>query len=123
MNRTGLAVAISLVAGFCVWVGLSVAAGVREAWDEPIYWWLGLPVLAIVAGLTGYIAPMKVWRWPTLIALSQIVAMLAVNPGAGLGLLPLALMFVLLPLVVVLTIPALIGGSIARGGWNSALLA
>ena len=123
MSRTGLAVAISLAAGFFVWAGLSVVTGVREAWDEPIYWWLGLPVLAIVAGLTGYLAPARVWRWPALIALGQIVAMLVVNPGAGLGLLPLALIFVVLPLVIVLTIPAVIGGSIARGGWNSELLA
>ena len=48
--------------------------------------------------------------------------MLVVNPTAGLGLLPLALVFLKMPLVIVLTIPALIGGSIARGGWSPALL-
>ena len=122
MSRAGLAVAISLAAGFFVWVGLSVAAGVHEAWDRPIYWWLGLPLLTIAAGLTGYLAPTRVWRWPLLIALGQIVAMLVINPGAGLGLLPLALIFVVLPIVIVLTIPAVIGGSIAHGGWDSELL-
>ena len=62
MNRTGPAAAISLAAGLLAWAGLSAAAGVREVWDEPIYWWLGLPILAVVAGVAGYLAPTKVWR-------------------------------------------------------------
>ena len=113
---------LSLAAGFLVWVSLSLAAGGGEAWDRPAYWRIGLPLLAIAAGVAGYLVPVRVWRWSLLIALGQLVGLLVTNPGGGLGLLPLALLFVFLPLVLGLTIPALIGGVVARRGWDPALV-
>jgi hypothetical protein len=94
--------------------------------DTAAWWWLGLPLLAVVSGLAGYLAPVRVWRWPLFIAGGQLLAMIAIaaisQSGADFGLLPLALAFVFLPLVIVLTIPALIGGLVARGGWDRGLL-
>jgi hypothetical protein len=115
--------AVSAAAGFCVWAGLSLIGGVREAWDAPAYWLIGLPILAVVSGIAGYVVPVRVWRWPAFIGLGQILGMIVLNPDAGWGLLPLMLAVVMVPLIIILTIPALIGGSIARGGWDRALLA
>lgn len=115
--------AVPVAAGFSVWAGLSLIGGVREAWDAPAYWLIGLPILAAVSGIAGYFLPVRVWRWPVFIGLGQILGMIVINPGAGWGLLPLTLAFVMVPPIIILTIPALIGGSIARGGWDRALLA
>ena len=120
--RLGAAV-LSVAAGAIVWAGLSLAAGGREAWDTPAYWLIGIPVFAVVAAVAGYLAPVRVWRWPVWMALGQMVTLFLIRPGTGLGLFPLALLFVGLPMVVFLTVPALIGGAIARRGWDRALLA
>ena len=121
-----VAVAVSVAAGFCVWAGFSLIGGGREAWDTGAWWWLGLPLLAVASGLAGYLAPVRVWRWPLFIAGGQLLAMIAIaaisQSGAEFGLLPLALVFVMLPLVIILTVPALIGGVVARGGWDRGLL-
>ena len=117
-----LTAVVSFAAGFCVWAGLSLVSGVREAWDASAYWLFGLPLLAIVAGVAGYFVAVRVWRWPALIGLGQVVAIPFTNPTAGLGLLPLMVAFVMVPLILILTIPALIGGSIARGGWDIELM-
>jgi hypothetical protein len=122
VGRAGLASLFSVAAGFLVWVGFGLAAGVSEAGDQSAWWWLGL--LAIVAGLTGFFVPAKVWRWPVFIAVGQIIGMVLISVlrGSNLGLLPTMVIFVMLPLVIVLTVPALIGGTIARGGWDRRLL-
>ena len=122
-RSSNITAAVSVVAGFCVWAGLSLIGGVREAWDAPAYWLVGLPILAAVSGIAGYFVPVRVWRWPVFIGLGQILGMIVLNPGPGWGLLPLMLAFVMVPLIIILTIPALIGGSIARKGWDRALLA
>ena len=108
--------AVSVAAGFCVWAGLSLVGGVREAWDAPAYWLIGLPSLAAVSGIAGYFVPVWVWRWPVFLGLGQILGMIVLNSDAGWGLLPLMLAVVMVPLIIILTIPALIGRSIARGG-------
>jgi hypothetical protein len=120
--RAGLASLFSVAAGFLVWVGFGLVAGVGEAWNQSAWWWLGL--LAIVAGITGFFVPAKVWRWPVFIAVGQIIGMVLISVlrGSNLGLLPIMVIFVMLPLVIVLTVPALIGGSIAVGGWDRRLL-
>jgi hypothetical protein len=121
--RAGIASLFSVAAGFLVWVGFGLAAGVGEAWNQSTWWWLG--PLAIVAGLTGFLVPAKVWRWPMFIAVGQIIGMVLMSvlrTGSNLGLLPIMVIFVMVPLVIVLTVPALIGGTIARGGWDRRLL-
>jgi hypothetical protein len=124
---TGLASLLSVAAGFIVWVGIALAGGVREAWDQSAWWLVGLSCLAIVAGLMGFFVPARVWRWPVFIVIGQIIGMVLIavlrsGGGSNLGLLPIMVIFVMLPLVIALTVPALIGGSIALGGWDVRLL-
>ncbi len=109
-----------LVAGVGVWLGVSLVAGVREAWDHPLYWQAGYPVLAVAAGVGGFLVR-SAWRPPLLLAASQFVAMLVINvaKGVGAGLLPLGLIvsgFMSLPLVV----PAFLGTLAARHAGNVA---
>jgi hypothetical protein len=131
---TGPFVAASIAAatGFAIWAGLSIGGGrmldgdtfiVGEAWDGPAYWTLGLTAYALAAAVGGYIVPQKVWRWPLFIALGQGAAMILLRPpGSDFALVPVALLFVGVPLVVALTIPAIAGGILARRSWAPDLL-
>ena len=127
-----VAAALAAAAGFIVWAALSFAAGrmydgtfiVREAWDTPAYFSVGLPVLLAGAGVAGWLQPDRVWRWALLVVAGQAVAMALIHPpGSGLGLLPLTIVFIGLPLALVLTIAAIVGAVISRRGWDWSILA
>jgi hypothetical protein len=49
--------------GFIVCLGISLLTGRREAWDSGMYFYLGIPVMAIVIFFLAYKNPVKVWRW------------------------------------------------------------
>jgi hypothetical protein len=130
--RALLAGILAFASGFAVWAILSLAAGqmqggrliVREAWDTPAYFILGLPLLLAVAAISGGLAPVRVWRWPLLTAAGQVVAMVLVHPpGTDLALAPVAVVFIGVPLIVAMTLAAVVGAVIARRGWSSAILA
>ena len=85
---------------------------------------VGLPVLLAGAGVAGWLRPGRVWRWALLVVAGQAVAMALIHPpGTGLGLLPLAVVFIGVPLALVLTIAAIAGAVISRRGWAGAILA
>lgn len=118
-----IAALAAFFAGLAVWVALSLQGGLHEAWDRSNWWVFGIPFLAVVAVLCGYAAPARVWRWSSLIVLGHFVGVALVHPpGAGLGLLPLALVFIALPMVVGLTVLALLGGALRRG-WDRGVVA
>jgi hypothetical protein len=130
--RGFIAATVAIAAGFLVWTILSLAAGqmqggrfvVREAWDTPAYFSLGLPLLLAGSALAGGLAPVRVWRWPLLAAAGQVIAMGLVHPpGTDLALAPVAVVFIGLPLIVVMTLAAVLGAVIARRGWDSGILA
>ena len=78
----------------------------------------GLPVLLAGAAVAGWLQPERVWRWALLVVAGQAVAMALIHPpGTGLGLLPLAIVFIGMPLALVLTIAAIVGALISRRGW------
>ena len=56
--------AFSASAGVIMWITICLISGRSEAWDTPLYWTTGYPVLAVVLGGIGFIAPHKAWRWP-----------------------------------------------------------
>ena len=109
------AMAIAAAAGFVGWAAFSLGGTRREAWDSGSWWLVVLPVLALVAGILGYLVPQRVWRWAVAILGGQLVAMILLRPaGTDLGLLPLTVILLLVPLGLVFTALALIGGAIAR---------
>ena len=116
MTRAQLISAVVSAMGFVIWAGVSITAGGREAWDHPLYWQAGYPMLALVAALAGFCEPNLLRRWPLLLAASQFVAMVILNLAVthnGASLLPLGLIaFILMSLP--LYIPAWLGAVIAR---------
>jgi hypothetical protein len=130
-SRTIFATGLALAAGFAVWASLAYASGrvidgafaFREPWDTSAYATIGLPVFALAAAVAGYIAPSRVWRWAALIVVGQAIGMAVVRPpGSDLGLIPVTLIFIGVPLVVALTIPGAIGAAAARRRWDRAIL-
>jgi hypothetical protein len=126
-----IATVLAVVAGLAVWVSIALLGGgvrngvfvVREAWDTPAYFSIGLPMLAVAGGVAGFLAPRRVWRWPLWIAVGHTLGVALVHPtGTSLGLIPLALVFAGLPLVILLLVPTIVGGIIRRGGWDRGLL-
>ena len=64
----------------------------REVFDVGPYWYFGLPVCYLAAGLLGYLGPVRSWRWSLEMIGTQMVGMLLFT-GSSLNLWPLALVF------------------------------
>lgn len=105
ISRDPVPKALAALLGFLLWGAIAVAAGrtgrdgafyLREAWDSPLYWQVGLPALAIALLTMGALWPRGAWRWATFAAAGQALAMIVFAPsGMGLGLWPLALVSIL----------------------------
>jgi hypothetical protein len=110
--------------GFGVWISLSLWAGVasgeaafrlREAWDDPTYFFIGMPAMAAAVAVAGFLQPSRVWRWPLSLVTGHQAGLLLV--GVGMQSAPsLALLAVILAAMMgaVLCVPAIIGAVAAR---------
>ena len=66
MAQTGTQVvpaAIAVATGIASWELVRQLGHRREAWDDPIYWQLGYPLLVIAAFVLGLIWREAPWRW------------------------------------------------------------
>lgn len=61
--------AISIIAGAGAWELVRQLGRRREAWDDPVYWQLGYPLMLLAALVLGIICRDRPWRW--------VVAMMA----------------------------------------------
>jgi hypothetical protein len=64
-------------------------SGHREAWDSPLYWTLGLPVVAVLSAAIGLASERSDWLWTFLIVPSQVTTMMMRSGEIG-SLWPLA---------------------------------
>jgi hypothetical protein len=111
MKRDYALCAVSAFAGVAVWVTLSTISGRHEAWDSGEYFYVGMPVLCVVAGVLGYIEPKQIWRWAVVPMAGQAIWLL-LSQGFG-NLMPLGIVvFVFLSLPLLLF--ARIGAAFAR---------
>jgi hypothetical protein len=118
-----VAAALAAAVGFVSWALFSTGEPGREAWDSPLWWSEVVPALSLTVGILGALVPNNVWRWPAAAMIGLLAAMVVLRPsGTDFGLLPLAVIFVLVPMAILLTIPAVIGGMIARRGWHADLI-
>lgn len=107
-------------AGFGVWALFSLLPvlsghGIREGWDTMPYWVVGIPLLLVLHALAGVLTDGGAWRLPLWTIGGHILGMVLVHKsGTGLGLLPLAVVFVGLPMYVVLYLATLTGRGLAR---------
>jgi hypothetical protein len=124
---------VSVLAGFglVLWIGLSVWAGfagqetafrLREAWDAPAYFYVGLPLMVVTVAVAGFMRPERAWRWPVSLVAGHQVGLLLVGLGmqSELSLLILTLLLAAM-LAAILFIPALLGSTAARMLGGSAI--
>ncbi|MFN3625061.1 MAG: hypothetical protein ACK4TP_13490 [Hyphomicrobium sp.] len=113
MARTGpdivppdvVAIAIAVVSGVLSWDLVRLLGEHREAWDDPLYWMIGLPLMVAAAFMLGMGFPARPWRWGLVIVAAQAVwaAFLAFATEGAPSLLPLGLLtFALLAVPCVL---------------------
>jgi hypothetical protein len=113
-ERTMLCYAIAVATALSSALGAQLLAGIasgdvaralgRELVDLGTYWLIALPVCYLVAGVLGWLGPLRTWRWIlTMIAVQTLYGILAA--GSGLSLLPLALV-----MTAVIALPGLVTG-------------
>ena len=109
------AYAIALIGGAALWLLTSLITGRSEAWDAPMYWSVTYPLALLLAGVLGYRAPRRAWRWGLAVMLVQAPVMLLTS-GSSLNLLPLGL-----AMFAVLALPAIAAATFAARlrGWRS----
>jgi hypothetical protein len=89
---------LAAAGGALLWLGTMAVSGRNEAWDSPLYWSIAYPLCLLLAGVFGYVEPVRPWRFALTLMLIQPVVML-LTAGGGLSLLPLGvIMFGILAL-------------------------
>lgn len=97
--------------GIAVWLTISFITGEREAWDSRYYFIYGLPLMALLAGVLGFVVPIRTWRCAVTIMASQALVAILQNPTANL-LPPGLLVFAVLS--IPLLISAYLGGALRQ---------
>lgn len=97
--------------GVAVWLIPWLLLGGKEAWDHWSYFFVSLPIMAVVAAYTGFRTKSCWWRWPLTLLVAQYVTSLALAGGLGnlfpLGIVAFAIFTV--PLVITAWLGALVG--------------
>ena len=106
---TGLVTFFGSLVVYAIATGDMAGALRREVFDIGPYWFFGLPVCYVAAGLLGYLGQVRSWRWSFEMIGTHGVATLLFT-GSGLNLLPLALVFSL-----ILALPGIVTGLV--GAW------
>lgn len=110
--------------GLFTWITVSawggLAAGeagfrLREAWEVPTYFYVGLPVMALAVAAAAFLRPERPWRWALWLVVGHQLGVMVVGIGmqSGLSLVILVVVFAVL-LAAGFAIPAMIGASVAR---------
>ena len=106
--------ALALI-GLSVWTGLSVISGFQEAWEMPVYFYVGLPLMMAAVSIASFHMPRRIWRWPLWLVGGHQAGVFLVGLGMQSGLSLVILLVVLaILLATLLSVPALIGSLIAR---------
>ena len=109
---------ILTIAGFMLWTSTSafpLAAPIREGWDRPVYWQVGVPLVLAAQLLVAMRSSERVVIQPLWVMLGHVVAMVFIHPaGTGFGLLPLAIILMGMPLYAALLLAACIGRMVRR---------
>ena len=105
-------------AGFALWAltsALPLGEAVREGWDRPVYWQIGLPAVFVTQIVVAMVSKERLTLAPLWVLLGHTVAMLFVaRADASIGLLPLSVLFVGVPLYLLLLAAGFIGQTIRR---------
>jgi hypothetical protein len=117
MNRIATSIVLFIV-GFDLWMlttALPLTEPMREGWDRPVYWQIGLPVVFAAQAVVAMFSREKITIAPLFVLLGHAVAMIFIAPWeTQIGLLPLALIIVGLPAYLLLLLAAFIGRMVRR---------
>lgn len=98
--------AVLFITGFALWAltsSLPLTDPVREGWDRPVYWQVGLPIVFAVQVVVAILSKEKITLAPLWALLGHVIAMLFIaRSGTGIGLLPVPVLFVGVPLYLLL---------------------
>ena len=103
--------------GFALWALTSVLPWgdpVHEGWDRPVYWQVGLPVAFAVQLIVAIMSAERITRAPLWVLLGHSVAMLFIARSGSIGLLPLSVLLVGVPLYLMLLAASFIGQMVRR---------
>jgi len=89
MLDTRVTIALAVVVGAGLELGIHALTGRREAWDSGAYWAIGLPVALASSFAIGWFARGRAWMSTWLIVPAQVFTMMARSGELG-GLWPLA---------------------------------
>jgi peptidoglycan/LPS O-acetylase OafA/YrhL len=119
-KSTLLPSALAAATGIASWEIVRQLGARREAWDDPLYWQVGFPLLIVVAFVLGAVWRERPWRWGVLIVAAQAVWSLGLaflRDGVPnlwpLGLVMFALMA--LPCVAAAYVGSRVGNAFSRG--------
>ncbi len=112
-----MTILLCLLTGIALELGIHALSRRREAWDSPLYWTIGLPVVAVGAAAVGFLWRDRDWLWTLVIVPNQVMTMMLRN-GEISGLWPLTVILssVLIP---VSRDSLVLSGSVGRGGNTS----
>jgi hypothetical protein len=116
MNLTAARVVLFL-AGFALWALTSLlpmAEALREGWDRPAYWQIGLPLVFALQLVVAIVSQERITLAPLWVLFGHAVAMLFIANAGSIGLLPLSVVFVGAPLYLMLLVGAFIGRMVRR---------
>jgi hypothetical protein len=117
MNRIATFIVLFIV-GFDLWAltsALPLTEAVREGWDRPVYWQIGLPLVFAAQAAVAMFSQEKITIAPLFVLIGHAVAMVFIAPWATqIGLLPLALIVIGVPVYLMLLLAAFIGRMVRR---------
>jgi hypothetical protein len=87
--RAGFPFGASALGGLAVCLSVTARTGRTEAWDSPLYFSTGIPVMCVLIFIVAYFYPARAWRWTLSMAAGQAVAL--AFSGNSLSLWPLAI--------------------------------
>jgi peptidoglycan/LPS O-acetylase OafA/YrhL len=76
-RSTLLPAALAILLGAADWELTRRLGSSREAWDDPLYWQLGYPLLLLAAFVLGMVWRERPWRWAVLLITGQVAWSLA----------------------------------------------
>lgn len=103
------------VEAFAVWAVFALPrftgrADIREAWDSEAYWMFGIPVLLGSLALAGVLSRKPAWLLAAYAAAGHALAVaLIAKDGSSLGLLPLTIILIGVPLFALFAVAAWLG--------------
>jgi hypothetical protein len=76
-------IALSILTGVALELGIHAISGRREAWDSAEFWTLGLPAACLVSVAIGFLSRSRDWLWTLAVAPSQVATMMVRSGEIG----------------------------------------